>query len=270
MEDSWDWQMAHEPDARFLKKEDFQDYVVKSYDGYELHAAFLPAKKETDRYVILCHGYTDTRYGMIKYLRFFHALDVHCVIYDERGHGENLRCPCSFGIREAKDLMVMIEDTYKRYGENLRLGMLGESLGGATVLTALQYNPKVAFVVDDCGFSDIVPVLKDGVRKNHLLGGMVYLASFMAKLLYGASFTAARPVAAVKGNRIPLLIMHGAEDDFILPFHSEAVKAATEGYVELHLFPGAGHAGSAIVSPEEYARLLKQFLLNISFLTEET
>ncbi len=260
MEESWQWQMEHVPGARAFQRSEFKDYIVKSYDGYELHAAEVLAEEETDRWMIMAHGYTDTRYGMLKYIQFFHRLGFHCVCYDERGHGENRAYPCSYGIREAKDLMEVLSDLYRRKGEGIRVGLLGESLGAATVMTALKYKPKVEFAVDDCGFVEIVPILKAGIKKAGLPSWMVYPASLMGKLRYGVNFTAARPIDSLTENTVPMLIMHGEEDNFIFPSHSERAKETTKGYVELHLIPGAGHAGSAIVAPETYLKILQDFL----------
>lgn len=269
LEESWQWQLDHAPGCRVFRREDLTDYEIKSAGGYVLHASFLPAASPSDRYLVLAHGYTDTRYGSMKYVQFYHRLGFSCVIYDERGHGENPKTACTYGVREAKDLLAVIEDTYRRYGENIRLGIHGESLGGATVLTSLKYQPRVCFAVDDCGFADILPILKAGLKFAHLPSFLVYPASLMAKLRYEVAFTEAKPLEGVRGNQIPLLIMHGAKDDFILPDHSRQVKETTEGYAELHFFPEAGHAQSALSDPELYYELLKAFLTKIRFLPEE-
>ncbi len=265
-DEAWNWQMQNAPGCRVFKKEDFSDYMVTAPDGYQHHVSYLPAKEESDRYVILAHGYTDMRWGALKYIQFYHALGFHCIAFDQRGHGENAPQPCSYSIREKTSILAVLKDARERYGQNIRVGFHGESLGGATVLAALGEKPDISFAVDDCGFSVILPILKAGLRKAHLPRWMVYPASAAAKLLFGASFTAARPIDGVKGNQVPLLIMHGADDDFIPPQHSADVKNITEGYSELHLFEGAGHAASAIKHPDRYLEILGTFLREIGFL----
>ena len=92
---------------------------------------------------------------------------------------------------------------------------------------------------------------------------MVYPASLMAKLMYGVSFTEARPIRSVVNNTLPLLICHGEADDFIPIWHSEKVKETTKGYCEFHRFPGAEHAFSAFRDPERYLRILDQFIYKV-------
>ena len=59
---------------------------------------------------------------------------------------------------------------------------------------------------------------------------------------------------------ILILFIHGEEDTFIAPWHSEAMQKATRGYSELHLIPGAGHAESVLKQPELYREYLYAFL----------
>lgn len=268
---SWEWQMGNCSDMHYLKMDDFSEYTIKSYDGYTLHAAFLPASKGaqkdvvSDKYVILCHGYTDTRYGMIKYFPVFTGLDYNIIIYDERGHGENKKFPCSFGIREAKDLIAVINDTKERYGKDIRLGIMGESLGGGTVMTALKYKPEVEFCIDDCGFADIVGVLKKGVHDTFKLlpSAVVYMASAAAKVVYGESFTAARPIDSLYDNEIPLLVMHGTGDDFILPENGQRVYDADKGYKQICFIDGAEHASSVLKDRKKYIEVAQDFIKKV-------
>jgi hypothetical protein len=78
--------------------------------------------------------------------------------------------------------------------------------------------------------------------------------------MYGFKLWKARPVDYVYGNGIPLLCMHGAKDDFIVPEHSKRVYEATGGPREIHLFEGAWHAMSAVDRPEEYGEVLRGFV----------
>ncbi|MCR5279082.1 MAG: alpha/beta hydrolase [Lachnospiraceae bacterium] len=261
---SWNWQQENVPGTRRFKREQFTDYTVKGPKGEDIHVSFIPAREQSEKYVILAHGYTDTRFGMVKYLPQYYDLGFNCIMYDERGHGESTPEPCSYGIREVDFLLAVLKDSLSRYGENIKIGLHGESLGGAIVLISLKdplVKEKVSFVVDDCGFADIITVLKIAMKQRFMPKWLVYPASFAATVMYGISFVKARPIDYVKGNRIPLLCMHGAQDDFIVPEHGKRVFEATGGIRELHLIEGAGHAQSAVVAPDKYGEILKDFLI---------
>ena len=262
MQGSWDWEQEHVRDAKELTREMFTDYIVKGSKGEQIHTSYLPATEPSNRYVILAHGYTDNRYGMIKYAVHYRKLGFNCVLFDERGHGENAKEPCSYSVREVDFLLDVLRDTLERYGKDIVIGLQGESLGSATVLTSLKYDivrENVSFAVEDCGFSDIVPIILMVMKRVHVPAFMFGPINLFARMMYGISFKAARPIEAVKGNKIPLLVVHGAEDVFIYPWHGEAIFEASEGPKEIRMVEKAGHAFSAVVDPDGYYEMLKAF-----------
>lgn len=238
-----------------------EPYEVTGEDGYRIHAALVRAEKETDHYMILVHGYSVNRWGSLKYLSAYHDLGYHCIVYDQRGHGENAPVPCTYGIRESRDLLRVIEDARDRFGKDIVIGLHGESLGGATVITALRYHPDIRFAVADCPFAEIVPVLEVGMKNMHLPKACVRLADLACRPAFGYAFSKARPIDSFKDPavRVPLCLMHGEADDFITPDHSERLLAAAGRDAELHLFPGAGHAESIQSDPAAYRAILKDF-----------
>ena len=46
----------------------------------------------------------------------------------------------------------------------------------------------------------------------------------------------------------------------LVPEHSERMRAATKGYAEMHLIPGAGHAMSVLTDPKAYRAIDRKFL----------
>ncbi len=103
-------------------------------------------------------------------------------------------------------------------------------------------------------------MLRGGYRSAHVPQFLFELTDLGARLRFGCSLKEMRPIDALDENEIPLLFLHGADDSFIVPKNSEEMAARTKGYRELHLIPGAGHAESALVDPEQYAIRLAAFL----------
>ena len=293
------WQSKHYDTGWFsdLKKE---SYTVKGYKGYTLHVMHCENPKpvteeaagdiaygehtqdtgiQKKKFVIITHGYTDNRYGMLKYMRIYLDRGYHCIIWDLRGHGENKKAPCTYSVLEAKDLYALIQDTKARYGNDILLGLHGESLGAATTVrvlgegrqtvrekeTAPEEKNEVDFAVADCGFSDFVNVLERVFSYRHLPIWLLRVISPWAKLQCGCSFFSMRPIDALKGNTVPLLFIHGQEDTFILPENSRRMQETTGGYSELHLIPEAGHAVSVLTDPEGYASIVHAFLDHLGF-----
>ena len=275
LEEARAWQ-EERYDLSWYDEANKEDFIVTSFDGYEIHAQLIPAngalgdeknsaaseKKDptSEKYVIISHGYSDNRFGALKYARIYLDRGYNVIIYDLRGHGLNEKTFCTYSIRESEDLKALIEDTRDRHPEADVLGIQGESLGAATSVAVLKYKPDIDFVVADCPFSDIKGVLKGGLKAMHLPGGLVDLASICDKVRYGYSLDEMRPIDCLEGNEVPLLFMHGEADELITPDNSRRLAEATSGYSELHLIPSAALAESVLTDPEGYEEFVDAFL----------
>ncbi len=241
-----------------------EEFTVTGAKGYELAAVYVPAPGESNRYVVISHGYTSCRYGSLKYMHMFRDYGFNCIIYDDRRHGVNKRVPCTMGVLESQDLCAVIDAVYARFGPDIKLGLHGESMGSGMQIMALQYKPKVDFIVNDCGYAVLLDVEKKALREwFHLPGWLVYGADVAAKILYGYAFTDVNPIECLEDNTIPICFIHGAEDDFITPDHSRRMFEKTKGYKEIHLFPGAAHAQSMESNENNYRKIVKEFLEKI-------
>ena len=252
------WQSDHY-DISFYDKLEKKDYRIESYDGYVLPVQLLINPEPTDRYILISHGYTDNHYGMLKYTRMYLEFGFNVILYDLRGHGENVKTFCTYTIRERRDLNVLIKDCRRRYPDASVFGIHGESLGSATSIAVLEYKPEIDFVVADCGFAEISSVMKGGLKDMHVPAWLLYPASVCTWLVYGYLYREMRPIDSLKDNKIPILFMHGEDDTFILPEHSRRMREATGGYSDIHIIPGAPHAASVLTAPEDYKRYVGDF-----------
>ena len=252
------WQSEHY-DTSFYDELEKTEYTVEGYDEYILHAEFLKNPEETDKYVIITHGYSDNRYGAMKYVPTYLDLGFNCIIYDLRGHGENERTATTYGILESEDLDRLIADTRERYDVGV-LGLHGESLGAATTVTEMKNVPDVDFAVADCGFSDIEGVLKGGCRRMHVPTFVVDAADIGTRILYGLPLKSMRPIDSLDNNMIPMLFIHGEKDDLIPPENSARMYERTAGVKEFREIPGAVHARSVLTEPAMYEEIVEDFL----------
>ncbi|MBO5513768.1 MAG: alpha/beta hydrolase [Mogibacterium sp.] len=259
LDEAMQWQKDHY-DFSFYDGLEKTDYTVTSYDGYVLHAEFLKNPEPSTKYVIISHGYTDNRYGALKYAPVYLELGYNIVVYDLRGHGENEPTFTTYGIREGQDLDYLIKDTRERYTDITELGIHGESLGAATTVTCLKYKPDIDFAVADCGFSDIENVLKGLYKSFHVPTVVVDLADVGSRLRYHYAIKDMRPIDSLDDNEIPVLFIHGSNDDFIVPKNSEDMYKRTKGRTEFHTIPGATHANSVLTEPDMYKDIVKEFL----------
>ncbi len=229
-------------------------------DGYLLHGVLL--KRPGRKYVIITHGYTDTRLGSLKYAHIYYRLGYNVCIYDLRHHGENADTYCSMGYRESRDIVTIAKYLKKRFGSDIVLGLHGESLGAASSILALGEYSGFDFCVSDCGFADLGKLLEYlCAARIHLPGKLSHLASLASRVRYRYRLDKIRPVDVFSGEiRTPVLFLHGEADEFIPPEHCRMMYEAAGGKKEFALFPGAGHAQSYLSDRERYERVVGEFL----------
>ena len=256
------WQKEHH-DLSWFDESRAVFYTINGFEDYPLHAMFYPCPEPSDRYMILTHRYTDNLWGSTKYAKTYLSLGFNCVLYDLRGHGENEPHICTYTVLESKDLLAVIHDTRLRYGDGIRIGLHGESLGASTTAAVLGLKPDVEFAVCDCGFSNIYDIIRGTLTYRRYPTTMADGASFFCRLLHGYPMSEMRPVDRLADNSVPILFIHGADDNFIPPWHSQVMHIKTAGYSEFHTVPGAGHAKSLETDPENYGLMIQKFLKTI-------
>lgn len=240
------------------------DYIVKSFDGYELHCNYIPLEGSR-KFVIISHGHTYTRMGSVKYLHMFRRLGFNCVIYDDRGCGKNAPSPITMGFNESRDLRYIISDLRKKFGEDIYLGLHGESMGAALSLMVLKDEKNIDFLISDCAYADLYELLVYNAKTLcHMPEFFTKRASKLCKKKYGFNFEDIKPYACIENTATPICFIHGENDDFILPLHCMTLYQAAGAYHEINSFPGAGHAGSFYSDPERYESIVKNFLSKVN------
>lgn len=241
-----------------------EDFPIQSFDGYKLNGSLLFGESK-EKFVILTHGYTYTRYGSMKYAHLFLNLGYSVYVYDLRHHGANKEFFCSMGDYESRDIVAIAAAIKERFGPSVQIGLHGESLGAASSILASALSPDFSFLIEDCGFSDLKSLLiYQGKSRFHLPKFEVSVASFYNKILHKTWYGSISPIHALQNATLPVLMIHGKEDDFIPPSMCEDMYAKYHGVKQMVLFDGAKHAASYETNPVKYKQVVESFLANLN------
>jgi fermentation-respiration switch protein FrsA (DUF1100 family) len=239
-----------------------EEIVIPCRDKTEIHGELLLHENPVG-VVIIAHGYTWTRNGSIKYAQIFEKLGYTCLIFDERGHGENKTDFCSMGFYEGRDINDIIIWTKNRF-KGLPIGLHGESMGAASVLMSLKEKPGLKFIIEDCGYSSLYDLIRYKLKQMHLIPGLfIHTADLMLKIKYGYHLKDVEPKKWVKDIDIPLLIIHGEKDDFVPSYMANEIYEANKNHCQIVTFENAGHALSYQTNKEKYEKVLTEFVNNI-------
>ncbi len=244
-----------------------EEMNITCRDGYVLHGNYLPGMGK--KFVIITHGYSYNRHGSIKYANVFHKLGYHIYLYDLRYHGTNIKTFCSMGYNESRDIIDIANALYERFGDDISVGLHGESLGASSSMLAcgmMNQLPKpFSFLIEDCGFADLNILLEDLIGTMlHMPRSWSHKASDVSMKKNGFRFDEIRPIDDIsKLSDLPILFIHGKDDDFISPKHCDMLYRAYQGPKQLYLCPNAKHAQSYEIDSENYSKIVKDFLEKI-------
>ena len=233
-------------------------------DGYEIHGDV--SMNNPKKFIIFAHGHGSTREGAYKYTKIFYDLGYSLVMYDERGHGDNVRVPCTMGFNESKDLAQIVKEVKKRYGEDIELGVFGYSMGGATTCLASQYyQDDVKFIVIDCAYSSLRTQCHN-IAFTHFLPFFPTLifANILFKRRYNFSFKDCNVKKVIANNKLPICFFHGRKDKTVFPINTKILyNACSAKNKRMYIFENAGHSKSVEEDRESYKTKVIDFINSI-------
>lgn len=238
---------------------------VSANDGVTLRGWSIRPEHGNGDAVILLHGHTDNRAGMLGNADLLLAHGYSVLLPDARAHGTSGGDLATYGVREAGDLRRWFD--WLRQSQAPRcVDGLGESMGAAQLLQSLGTTPEFCAVVAESSFASFREASYDRLgEKLHagawagrtLLRPAVEAGFIYARWKYGVDFELASPENAVAASRIPVLLIHGRKDTNLPPRHSEEIQShniSRNPSVELWEPANAGHCGAAGAEPAEYER----------------
>ena len=235
---------------------------ISSPFGYTIKA-HLVEPHQTNRYIIISHGVTETKINSIKYANLFLARGFNTLIYDHRRHGESGGKTTSFGHYEKFDLKTVVDWLKKEKGSELELGIHGESMGAATMLLyAGLLEDGADFYIADCPFSDFKEQLAYLIKKDFKLipGLLLPLGDALLRLRDKYSIRNVSPISVIENIKHPILFIHSQKDDFILPTMTKDLFEHKKGPKMLFLAANGRHAQSFNENRADYERVIDEFL----------
>jgi fermentation-respiration switch protein FrsA (DUF1100 family) len=234
---------------------------IPAGDGVTLKAGNIrPALGNGDA-VILFHGQSDNRAGMLGNAEMLLQHGFSVLLPDARAQGESGGSIATYGVKEAEDIRRWFE-WLKRTEVPHCIDGLGESMGAGQLLASLRAEAEFCAVVAESPFADFEEAAYDRLGRQFGTGqwlGRTFLKPAVesgfayANLRYGVDLNQASPEMAVARSRVPVFLIHGLVDTNLPPRHSEQIKASRFG-VLLWEPVSAGHCGAATAQPEEYER----------------
>jgi alpha-beta hydrolase superfamily lysophospholipase len=209
----------------------FESLTIPTADGIEIPAWWIPAGRDPAPGVVLVHGWESSRDRTLPHAEVIHALGMHVLTIDVRGHGANgpEALPLSVG-EYALDTLAAVAELRRR-PEITSIGLLGHSMGAAGVLVAAASDPGVDAVIAVAAPAGPHRLTRQTFRLAHLPipGVIAWPLAWLTTRVYlrprGHSVSSISAGRAVRSIAAPVMLVHGS-DDGVVPASDLARLAA--------------------------------------------
>ena len=238
-----------------------ESVYIKSYDGLKLHAEYIKADKESDRLVIMFHGYRSiAKNDFCCAMPYYSSLGADLLLVDQRAHGRSEGRLITFGVKERFDARDWVEYAKSRFGATKKIYLSGMSMGSSTVMMASNLVEGVSGIVADCGFTSPKEIIQIVAKKQfHLPKWCVAPVGAIAKLFCGFDYSYST-VNSLKDARAPILFIHGSKDDFVPPYMTDESFDACTSKKHKIIASGAPHGYSFLYATDEIKKEIKKLL----------
>ncbi len=211
---------------------EYEDLTFPSADGTELHGWFLPARGEKPKAtVVFSHGNAGSIGHHLTFVLWLVDAGFNVMMYDYRGFGKS---------GGKVDRRGMLEDVKAAFAyvvnrpdvDAARLVSMGHSLGGAKSITALAEAPV----------RGLKAIVVDGAFASYRAMAQVVAGQFGANLVTDEW---APKDFVDKLPRVPLLVVHGSEDE-VVPFEQGKLLYETAREPKTLFEVKNGHHGDSL------------------------
>ncbi|CAM4189669.1 alpha/beta hydrolase [Corallococcus exiguus] len=233
-----------------------RDVAFQDRDGLQLKGWYLPPRDGA--LVVLVHGLSGNRTQLLPEARFLARAGYGLVLFDLGAHGESGGTVSTYGDREATQVRAAVDfAALQPEVDAKRIGALGFSLGGYSVLKAAAEDPRIKAVVVEAAAVAPAQALQDELGHWGPLGLWPALGVMKRAGVDVNAVQPARDMAALAGR--PVLLVAGESDPWVPDTALENLLRQGQGPWEKWRVPGAGHESYLQASPEEYPRRVLAF-----------
>jgi uncharacterized protein len=254
-------------DSAHALNADLADVTITTPDHATLRAWMIRPHSPNGDAVLLLHGLADNRIGMTGYAQIHLAHGFTVLLPDARAHGTSGGPLATYGLVERNDIHEWI-DFLDAQDHPRCIYALGESMGAAQLLQALDTHPHICAVAAESSFANFREIAYDRMGQPFHLGPwvgrtllrpLVEVAFLRARLKYHLNMEEISPEDSAARTTVPVFLIHGQIDSNIPLRHAQRLHARAPN-TQLWEVPNADHCGALSTATEEFdSRLLAWF-----------
>lgn len=247
-----------------------RDTTLTGEGGYKLHGFFTAAQQpgRAEGTAVVVHGYTDNHICFLNLVRMYRdSLNYNVMVPDLHYHGLSEGRAVQMGWLDRLDIKRFGEMAHDIWGQDFMV-VHGVSMGAAAtmMLSGDELPAYYKAFVEDCGYTSVWDQFAHNLKDAFGLPAFPILnfASLACKIRYGWGFKEASSVARLAHCTRPMLFIHGDADDYVVFENLQKnYDAKVNGYKEMWVAEGSGHAMAYRDHPAEYVARVRAFLKTV-------
>ena len=248
---------------KWLKEHEAKEVFIKSHDGLELCALWVPAKNPRAT-AMLVHGYRScflADFGLA--FDMYHKMGFNLLLPYQRAHGKSKGIWITFGVKESRDMQNWVVFHNENFG-CFPMFACGLSMGASTVMymTDAELPSNVSCVIADCGFTSPREILEHVYKRTTHLPPVLsmWVAELLACIFAGFSLMEKDSRKSLANSKLPIALIHGDIDDFVPCDMSRESYNACISPKRILIVEGARHGVSYIKDKERYKDFVVDFI----------
>lgn len=259
------YQKLIEKGQKWVSNKNKEDIYIKSFDNLKLHGILIE-KNNPKGIFIEVHGYrSEPTRDIYPSCYHYYNMGYNLLLVDQRTAGQSAGKYLTFGINESKDLYNWVKYINKKYPD-LPIVLAGVSMGASTaMMSASLFNKSnnIKAILADSGF--VSPIEEISYCIKHYFHvppiSLINMINIWCLLLGKFNLKSKNTIDCLNNNDIPLLLVHGEDDDFIPILNSKNNYEQYNGSKkEFVTFPKAYHGMGYLVDPKRYVDVIKSFI----------
>ena len=221
-----------------------EDVTIDGPRGRRLRAWFVPVPATGPQpAAVVLHGWTGSASLMLPIARPLLAAGLHVLLLDARCHGrsddDSFSSMPDFAT-DAEHALAWLRADPRVDAD--RVVLVGHSVGAGACLMVAARDPRVAAVVSLSSMADPAAYMGRAMRRRGVPGVAVRFVLNEIQRAVGQRFTEFAPLTTIARLRVPVLLIHGAEDPVVPLADAEALQSAAPAGTDLLIIPGVGHS----------------------------
>ena len=231
-------------------------------DGTDLYAAVHYSSSH--KWALLIHSYRSSHIFMNPYAVEYRARGYNTVQPDNRAHGRSGGKWIGMGYLDQFDILCWIRYILKK-DPDAEIVLHGVSMGASALmmLSGQKGLPEsIKVIIADSGYTSASDYLSWKLKQRFHLPPfpVIPITNISFKIAAGYYMKDASAIEAIKKNNIPILIIHGEDDQTVPVEDAYRLFDAASGRKDLFIVAKTGHGEAVNVVPEAYWNKVWDFI----------